>query len=204
MADAARIRRTQSDINITLGAAGSATAITKIPRNGRTYHVISVTTDAKVKIGLNQEPGPFLYRGVGGSLYFDEPDYDEIILENTDAVPQTVVMKTGFGEIKDSRFNFVGGYMPVSYYPAGTIAPQAVNTIPTANHLDVAADATVRMWLIYNDSASATVWLRDQSGTTLIGEPIGPKEKLKVTFNGAFRIRNNSGGNVDVYLTKFQ
>lgn len=76
-------------------------------------------------------------------------------------------------------------------------------TVNNASSQDIAADATRRGLIIYNDGAG-TVWFRDQVAATDLGTPILSKEKFSLgDYTGAFRIRNDSGAACDIHVNAF-
>jgi hypothetical protein len=77
-------------------------------------------------------------------------------------------------------------------------------TILTANHYDIPADATRRQLMITNLSATNTVRVRDTAGTTDEGQPLAPNSTLVLETSGAVRVRNNSGASVTIAIAHLE
>lgn len=205
MADTPRtLRRTRTSGDLTLTLA--AGEYRKVPRWGRSYTCLSVTTDNKVVIGLNQAPVDALIKGIGDAVAYDEPDFSELEFQNNDTGPQTVTLRTSFGVVADNRLNLVGGTIAATTNATATLTTPALETVNTGANSDKAANANRKSLTIYHNTAGATIWFCAPATAVNAGIPIGPGNVFSApdNFTGAYRLRNASGVNItDLAISEF-
>lgn len=160
-----------------------------------------LAADGTLALLIDNTGNPMEFR-LGISFACEPGEYfNSFTLKNESGSTVTVTIYYGWGELRDDRISLTGSLATSEVVPTG-ITTDAVNNLATGTSLDIAADATREMLVIYNDSAANTVWFRSQAGTTSAGTPIGPKQVLQIAFAGACRIRNNSGATCDIYVNK--
>jgi hypothetical protein len=126
-----RPQRSQRDISITLQAGETR----QVQQSGRTYQVISVDADGVIQIGMNQSAqiGRFLYKGMGEQIGPSEPNFTYLEFYNSDSVARALVVSTSWGNIRDSRFNPVGGAVPFQSVQPATLDTPADVVIPNTS-----------------------------------------------------------------------
>lgn len=193
----ADVSKNQADIIVTLAAGATKT----IPRYGRVYHCLAVTTDGQVQIGLGYEPTEFLYAGVGEVLGPGEPEWREITLYNSGATSQTVRLKTAFGGIVDNRFIPASGAIPVSFTePAqsNTLETTADQSVTASSYVDIAADTTRREIMISNLDTALSLRVRDTASTATAGTPLPPGATITLQTTAAVRVKNPNASGVSI------
>ena len=132
--------------------------------------------------------------------------YDKLTFRNTDAVQVTATIIAGMGDHdQDSLVGnvTVAGTVAVSNLAGTSCESPASLVIGAGASSDLALDTTIRERIFTADAANtAEVWLRDQTGVTSVGLPIGGAYARSVVFenDGACRLRNNSGAAQTIHV----
>lgn len=206
-----RPTRNEADITVVLGAAGTNTANQRIPRTGRTFECISVTTEGVVKIGLGQsaDSGRTLRTGMGNELMPGDDAWDFIELANTSAGAVTVVLQTDMGSIVDNRLILQAGVIPTSVSGVVKTDDQGADgvndvvdqVVAAGGNYVVAANANRRALIVYNTSATDTAkWGAAPDATH--GIPIPPQSMQSIPLSAAFKIYNAGAANITLNVVE--
>lgn len=166
---------------------------------GTFIKVKSATGDVRVR-AESKRSGTGKYRSLGEQLELsvgDRPKFTErfdfLSFTDLSGAPNSLVLIIGEG---DHEADSVVGSVSVTNSAAASADSSPDVTLATGTSHDIAADATVKEWVLEADATNTgDLRIRDQGGTTDEGKKLKPGETVYHACKGAFRIRNNTGAN---------
>lgn len=171
---------------------------------GRFFLIKDAT--ASLSISARRRDGqPIDFEDVGAGMFFNGLETQRwYSLEVTSAVAQVVrIVISDDASVGFANVVSVAGSVTTQENPFATYTTPVDVSIPTADHLDIAANPArraIRIGALANNAPATTnLRIRDQAGTTAAGIELQPGMSERIPTTAALRIRNNDANAQSVW-----